>query len=387
MDEFIGHGIESFSTFRNDTEISTSVKITNAPPEPAATVDPVPPTPVEQEPADPVTDEKLDQDIKDDATDIKNDVDAVESLCSIANNHIILQKHIKKSGRLESDVYAFVDTTMQFRAQAGKFGYNTPSLEAFSPNSAMHRRAVMEASQGTVANIKQRIVEFIKNLIAKIKNIGAKFMAKLAAASTNVDKHIAAIKSLDVRSVNYDVIETDGADVLKSDVLQRCLELTIKYMSDNTVHELEQAFSNNADSLSNYYSELQTQLQAVFQGYDNIKNESNYRNGEFVLKIATAVSEIVKRKDNFDKLAQFASAELTKTVNSVTGAGDDATVLEAAKTTAHNLVMIVELLRTIIAITTSQSLRVTSLYIKAAIATKKTTADQTQSQEATATAV
>lgn len=400
MDEFIGHGIESFSTFRNDTEISTSVKITNAPPEPAATVDPVPPTPVEQEPAvDPAADEKLNQDIKDDSTDLDSNIDAVESLYNMAQNHIILQKHIKKSGKLESDMYAFVDVTMQFRTQAGNFGFNTPSLEAFSPNSAMHRRAVMDASMGTFENIKKRIIIFLKNFIEALKNIGARLVAKIIKSDAYVNQMIKMIESSGLKSVNYSVLGEDGnRQVPKSQALKEVMTEMKTMASTTTFNALTAALKDSngqADSILSNISKVKQQIEN-FRGGEGASSEymttidadPQYASANVIIEFLKEAAEILKSHDALEQFLKSVEALIVESINDATKSGDDEASLKIAKYRATMIKTAVQGLMQgylFIAGTVSQ---IAGTYMKAVAATKKSsTADNMNTQEATATAV
>lgn len=191
-------GIEAFQKYM-DTEVTSSIKVSDGS---SAAADPAPVEPVEVLEDNAVTDEKMNQDMADTSDEITEDTEAVEGLGRILVQQMEVRDHLKKH-TLTADTYAFLNASYKFRDLALSSGKMVPSNEEFSPSSATHRKLVMEASDGMISKIKDRIIQFFKTIWENLKKFGSFIMGlidKAASKLSELKNRIMGVKSATVKS-------------------------------------------------------------------------------------------------------------------------------------------------------------------------------------------
>ena len=248
-------GIESFQKYM-DTEVTSSIKVSDGS---SAAADPAPVEPVEVLEDNAVTDEKMNQDMADTSDEITEDTEAVEGLGRILVQQMEVRDHLKKH-TLTADTYAFLNASYKFRDLALSSGKMVPSNEEFSPSSATHRKLVMEASDGMISKIKDRIIQFFKTIWENLKKFGSFLMGLIDKAASKLGElknRIMKFKNAKVKSdeATARLVKRVAAMVAK----QRELKL------DELNRQLDAA-GDDPEAYANVMNQFEESMKAYEQG-------------------------------------------------------------------------------------------------------------------------
>ena len=248
-------GIESFQKYM-DTEVTSSIKVSDGS---SAAADPAPVEPVEVLEDNAVTDEKMNQDMADTSDEITEDTEAVEGLGRILVQQMEVRDHLKKH-TLTADTYAFLNASYKFRDLALSSGKMVPSNEEFSPSSATHRKLVMEASDGMISKIKDRIIQFFKTIWENLKKFGSFLMGLIDKAASKLGElknRILKFKNAKVKSdeATARLVKRVAAMVAK----QRELKL------DELNRQLDAA-GDDPEAYANVMNQFEESMKAYEQG-------------------------------------------------------------------------------------------------------------------------
>lgn len=248
-------GIEAFQKYM-DTEVTSSIKVSDGS---SAAADPAPVEPVEVLEDNAVTDEKMNQDMADTSDEITEDTEAVEGLGRILVQQMEVRDHLKKH-TLTADTYAFLNASYKFRDLALSSGKMVPSNEEFSPSSATHRKLVMEASDGMISKIKDRIIQFFKTIWENLKKFGSFLMGLIDKAASRLGElknRIMKFKNAKVKSdeATARLVKRVAAMVAK----QRELKL------DELNRQLDAA-GDDPEAYANVMNQFEESMKAYEQG-------------------------------------------------------------------------------------------------------------------------